>query len=146
MPYLGVGNAEGGEKARECGKIYFEDGMLGRDDASDEEAVRPTNATGHVEAFVRKLTTILLVTHDTPVQTGQTTVAGSVLRSASAMKQLTVGDVNAVSASLRSYQLRVSREKMHVVLESLEIRVAKLVKGSALYTLGAALLNAWEAA
>ena len=82
MPYLSVGNAEGGENARERGKLYFEDGMLSRDDASDEEAVRPTNATGHVEAFVRKLTTILLMTHDKPVLTGQTTIAGRVLRSA----------------------------------------------------------------
>ena len=145
MPYLGVQNAVGGEKiTRGMGKAYVsEDGVLATEDDEDG-AARPTNATGHVEAFARKLTTILLVTHDMPVAVGQMTTTASVLRAASKTMQLTYGDVNAICASLRNYQQRVSKEKMSVVLESYELKVAQLVKGAAMYTLGAALLQAWE--
>ena len=82
--------------------------------------------------------------HNKVVRTGQTSGTISVLRTASATKQLTYGDVNAMCSSRRYYQQRVSKEKMAVVLEAYERKVSTLVKGASMYTIGAALLWAWE--
>ena len=144
MSYLTVENASGGETVGR-GPVYFnEAGQLETEEAVCEKAVSPSNATGHVELFARKIMTILMITHDEDVRPGQEKDAGSSLRRASTEKQLTYGDVRTVCAVLRSYQTRVSHDKMSVALEAYESAITSLVEGTAMYTLGAALLHALE--
>ena len=144
MPYADVATAVDGEKEVKEKAYFGDDGRLKTEDHVEGMVARPTNATGHVELFARKLTTILLVLHDEPVRAGQTTKTTSTLRDASDTRQLTYEDVQAITATLRMYQQKVSEEKMAVVLHNYEAKVIALVKGVAAYTIGAALLHAWE--
>ena len=121
-----------GTSVANTSKVTINNGTLSiRDDGGAE--VEVSNATQHVEAFTRKVNTILLVCSQEPQRAGQDGTGSS-----DPTRQMTLDDASFVLGILRENQRLVSKEAMGAAIVTLEREIRDLHIGQGLKTLGAA--------